>query len=97
MHFRAQHGKGLADGAVGRVEAAATRAVKTRQVIIQSAQEFYDFCVDKLNKNSSGTFAQKFFYIDNIDRNQPIEAVTMKSSSTWHSVRSCGVPYVMES
>ena len=40
---------------------------------------------------------QKFFYVDNINRNQPIEAVTTTGSKTWHSVRSCGVPYVVES
>ena len=71
--------------------------MKAQQVIIRSAQEFYSFCVDKLNKNTSGTFVQKFFYIHNIDRNQTIEAVTTKTSSTWFSVRSCGVPYVIES
>ena len=97
MYFGAQHGKGPADGAVGRVKAAATRAVKAQQVIIRTAEEFYNFCVNKLNKNLSGTFVQKFFYIDSINRNQPIEAVTTKSSSTWHSVRSCGFPYVVES
>ena len=97
MYFGAQHGKGPADGAVGRVTFAATRAVKAGQVIIRSAQEFYSFCVEKLNKNTSGTFVQKFFYIDNIDRTQTIEAVTTKTSSTWFSVRSCGAPYVIES
>ena len=71
--------------------------MKAQQVIIRTAEEFYNFCVDKLNKNLSGTFVQKFFYIDSIDRNQPIEVVTTKSSSTWHSVRSCGFPYVVES
>ena len=40
---------------------------------------------------------KSFFYVDNIDRNEPIQAVMTKSSSLWHSVRSCGVPYVVES
>ena len=66
MYFGARHGKGLADGAVGRVKAAATRAVKVRQVVIRSAEEFYSLCKEKLNKNTSGTFVQDFFYIDNI-------------------------------
>ena len=66
MYFGARHGKGPADGAVGRVKAAATRAVKSRQVVIRSAQEYYSFCKEKLNKNTSGTFVQDFFYIDNI-------------------------------
>ena len=96
MYFRARHGKGPADGAVGRVKAAATRAVKLRQVLIRSAQEFYNFCKEKLNKNTSGTFVQDFFYIDNIKRDERISAVTTKTSSTWFSVRSCGIPLVVE-
>ena len=32
MYFGARHGKGPADGAVGRVKAAATRAVKAQQL-----------------------------------------------------------------
>ena len=97
MYFGAQHGKGPADGAVSRVKAAAATAVKAQQVIIRSAEEFYDFYVQKLNKHSSGSFVQKNFYIHNIDRNEPIQAVMTKTSSLWHSVRSCGVPYVIES
>ena len=96
MYFGARHGKGPADGAVGRVKAAATRAVKARQVLIWSAREFYDFCKQKLNRNTAGTFIQNFFYIENINRDVPIVAVTTKSSSTWHSVRSFGIPLVVE-
>ena len=44
MYFGARHGKGPADGADGRVKAAATRAVKSWQVLIRSAEEFYTFC-----------------------------------------------------
>ena len=96
MYFGARHGKGPADGAVGRVKAAAARAVKSRQFLIRSAREFYNFCKEKLNKNTSGTFVQSFFYIEDIKRHEPIVAVTTKTSSTWHSVRSCGIPLVVE-
>ena len=96
MYFGARHGKGPADGAVGRVKAAATRAVKSRQVLIRSALEFYSFCKQKLNNNTSGKFVQEFFYVDTINRDEPITAVTTKSSSTWYSVRSCGIPLVLE-
>ena len=63
---QARHGKGPADGAVGRVKAAAARAVKSRQFLIRSAPEFYNFCKEKLNKNTSGTFVQSFFFIEDI-------------------------------
>ena len=96
MYFGARHGKGPADGAVGRVKAAAARAVKSRQFLIRSAREFYNFCKEKLNKNTSGTFVQSFFYIEDIKRHEPIVAVMTKTSSTWHSLRSCGIPLVVE-
>ena len=66
MYFGARHGKGPADGAVGRVKAAAARTVKSRQFLIRSAREFYNFCKEKLNKNTSGTFVQSFFFIKDI-------------------------------
>ena len=66
MYFGARHGKGPADGAVGRVKAAAARAVKSRQFLIRSAREFYNFCKENLNKNISGTFVQSFLFIEDI-------------------------------
>ena len=96
MYFGARHGKGPADGAVGRVKAAAARAVKSGQFLIRSAGEFYNFCKEKLNKNTSGTFVQSFFFIEDIKQDEPIAAVMTKTSSTWHSVRSCGIPLVVE-
>ena len=96
MYFGARHGKGPADGAVGRVKAAAARAVKLWQFLIRSAQEFYNFCKEKLNKNTIGTFVQSFFFIEDIKQDEPIAVVTTKTSSTWHSVQSCGIPLVVE-
>ena len=81
---------------MGRVKAAAARAVKLRQFLIRSAWKFYNFCKEKLNKHASGTFVQSFFYIENIKRDEPIVAETTKTSSTWHSVRYCGIPLVVE-
>ena len=48
MFFGARHGKGPADGAVGRVKHAAWRAIKSRQVVIKEAQDFYKFLCFKI-------------------------------------------------
>ena len=52
MFFSACHGKGPADGAVGRIKLAAKRAVKARQVVIENAQQFTEFCKLKFHNNS---------------------------------------------
>ena len=98
MFFGARHGKGPADGAVGRVKHAAWRAIKSRQVVINHAQGFFDFCVSKFAKNDDddGHFIQKFFYVDNIDRDIKITASTTKGSDSWFSVRSTGTELVLE-
>ena len=75
MYFGARHRKGPVDG-----------AVKSRQFLIRSAWEFYNFFNEKLNKHTSGTFVQSFFYIKDIKRDEPIVAEVTKTSSTWHSV-----------
>ena len=99
MFFGARHGKGPADGAVGRVKHAARRAIKSRQVVIKEAQDFYKFCVSKFEKNDDGHFIQKFFYVPSaeIDRvSKEITAETSKGSDSWYSVRSVGTQLVLE-
>ena len=98
MFFGARHGKGPADGAVGHVKHAAWRAIKSRQVVINHARGFFDFCVSKFAKNDDdgGHFIQKFFYVDNIDRDIDITASTTKGSDSWFSVRSTGTELVLE-
>ena len=63
MFFGARHGKGPADGAVCCVKHAAWRGIKSRQVIIRNAKDFFDFCVQKFgrNENNDSHFIQKYF------------------------------------
>ena len=99
MFFGARHGKGLADGVVGRAKYAAWRAIKSRQAIIRNAKEFFNFCVEKFarNDNNDRNFIQKFFYVDDIDRHSTeITAETTKGSDSWFSVRSTGTELVLE-
>ena len=99
MFFGARHGKGPADGAVGRVKYAAWRVIKSRQAIIRNAKEFFNFCVEKFarNDNNDRNFIQKFFYVDDIDRDSTeITAETTKGSDSWFSVCSTGTELVLE-
>lgn len=47
--FGSNHGKSLCDSCGGTVKNAATRAVLSGEHFIQSAQDMYDFCVNKLS------------------------------------------------
>ena len=83
---------------VGHVKHAAWRAIKSRQVVINHARGFFDFRVSKFAKNDDddGHFIQKFFYVDNIDRDIDITASTTKGSDSWFSIRSTGTELVLE-
>ena len=96
MFFGARHGKGPADGAVGRIKNAAMRAIKSRQVVLKNAFDFYKFCVSKF-KNTDGAFQQKFFFVGEINRKwKELTANTTHGSSSWSSVRSTGTDMVLE-
>ena len=104
MFFGARHGKGPADGVVGRVKMMVTRAVKCREVVIRNAEEFADFCKLKLANNSFDVdreyiqnFIQEIFYIDDIERDDDeILAVTTPNTRSYYGVRSTGNFMVLE-
>ena len=100
MYFGARHGKGPADGAVGRVKHTAWRAIKSRQVVIRNALEFFHFCESTSHKKE-GSFIQKFFYVAETDiesdrESIPIVADTSPGSNKWFSVRSTGTNLFLE-
>ena len=93
LFLGAHYGKGPADGVVGRIKAAARRAVKSRKAIIGNAEEFTNFCKEKVEKNtfkSEGEqhFIQEFFCVTNINRHEKIEAVTITHTQSLFSIHS---------
>lgn len=101
MFFGARHGKGPADGVVGRVKSAVHLAVKGRQVVIRNALEFVKYCAEKFAVNSYDSlkkqkFIQEFFYVDNIKREEEIVAVTSSHTRSFYSIRSTGKFCVIE-
>ena len=55
VYFETSHGKSKSDGLGGVVKCAATSEVNGRQVIIQNAQELFEFCCEKLTVENSQT------------------------------------------
>ena len=51
MFFGACHGKGPADGVVGRMKSAAKRDVKAQRAVIRNAFEFAQFCKQEFKHN----------------------------------------------
>lgn len=101
-YFGSRHGKGPADGAVGRAKQLATRAKKSRRVIIRNAFDFYTHLDAESRKHASKrqetdrVFKQKFFWVPNIERNNDIVAVTTKKTRKFYSIRSTGCRMVIE-
>ena len=102
MYFRAHHGKGPADGAVGRIKSAATRAVKGHQAVIHNARDFFEFCQKKFKHSHysperSQDFIQEFFFFEEIDQNeQDVVAVTSQKTRSFYSLRSTGEFCIVE-
>ena len=95
MFFGARHGKGLADGAVGRIKGATKKAVKSCQVIIWNAMDFWKFCTDKCSYNKYDKdspkpqyFIQEFFFVTDVEREEEIVAVTVPNTRSFCSIRS---------
>ena len=105
-YFGANHGKGPSDAATGRVKKALTQGRKSRKVELRTALEVYQFIKktfkryeedwQKKNGDKCRHFRQKVFFVTDIDRSDPIEAVTTKSSKQFSSIRSTGEDYIVE-
>ena len=103
MFFGACHGKGPADGVVGRIKGAAKRNVRCKKVIIKNAQDFAKYCMEKFSDNSYKVdsqvkqyFIQEFFYVTDIPREEEIVAVTAPHTRSFHSIQSTGKFCIIE-
>ena len=93
LFFGVHHGKVPVDGVVGRIKAAARRAMKSRKAIAGNAEEFTNFCKEKFERNAfkpegEQHFIQEFFCVTNIDRCKKIEAVTTAHTRSFFSLHS---------
>ena len=101
MFFGAHHGKGRADGVVGRMKGAAKRAVKACRAVIRNAWEFAQFCKEVFKQNKFDSlmnqpFNQEIFYVTDIEKDEEIKAVTASNTESFYSIRSTGNLLIIE-
>ena len=94
--FGKNHGKGLSDGAAGRVKQATKRNRKCGN-LITSALEFYEFLSEHFEKmqkirneklkGKCNHFKQDCFFITNINRTKELQGVTIKGTQSFFSIR----------
>ena len=105
-YFGSNHGKGPSDSATGRVKSAIVRARNARICELKNAQEVFEFLQHKFQqweerrtKQKPGKcihFFQKALFVTDIDRAEKIDAVTTTGSSNFSTVRSTGIPFIIE-
>ncbi len=90
-YFGARHGKSEADRAIGQLKQAIARDVKSRNVVIRNAEEFYTHCMQRKWKcQHCDTHCRKFFLVNDVDQSEKIEAVTTEGTLKLYQVRSTG-------
>ncbi|XP_069137185.1 uncharacterized protein [Argopecten irradians] len=90
-YFGSRHGKGPCDALGGVVKKAAELYVRSRQGIIQNAQDFYNFCKGNMTIDNTSQCEHKkrvFFFEERINRETTPELRTIKGTQQLHSVRS---------
>ena len=105
-YFGANHGKGPSDSATGRVKKALNLGRKSRSYELRNAQEDYSFLKSTFEKNAEKCkeenphkcehFKQKVFFVTDIDRSDPMVAVTTKTSKKFQTIRSTGNNFIVE-
>jgi hypothetical protein len=90
-YFGSRHGKGPSDGVSGVVKSAVRRAVISRRVTVNTAEEMFNYCKEQLTRNSCKGQKRTFFYVqhDEIVRNRPESEVKAALAGTrlLHSVK----------
>ncbi|XP_072046381.1 uncharacterized protein [Amphiura filiformis] len=108
-YFESSHGKSPADGQGAVIKRAATIAVTRREAQIRSAEEFYQFCQEKLTDVGQGVYPSRqreyadakrtFMFVksEDINHNRPERQVKpVVGTMTIHCVKASGPPYKIQ-
>ena len=94
LYFGSRHGKGPADGAIGRVKRAVSDAVRSRRAIVANSMDFFTFCSKNLETTESDKLHQMhFYYLEKgaIDRSQKSTGKTVPGTRLLHQVSTVEV------
>jgi hypothetical protein len=97
----AKHGKGDADGVIGRLSFIVDAQVRAGNMEIYNAKSMAEFCTKSLSmpccdEGQCQHYKRHFYYITDIAREDTTQAKTMEFTSLVHSIRNTGKPGYIE-
>ena len=107
-YFGANHGKGPSDAATGSVKKTLALGRKSRRYELRTALEVYNYLRHVFEQRAQEKeqlavatgkcvhYKQKVFYVTDIQRTDPIVAVTTKTSKRFSTIRSTGHDFIVE-
>lgn len=96
-YFGSEHGKSEGDGEIGAVSKMLERGVLGRKVILQNANDVYNFCSSRCELNNP--YSLRSFHLvkkGEIDRDRPYASVkTLSGTRKFHQVKNVNEPYAL--
>ena len=97
-YYGAKHGKSAADGIIGRLKMKIDQEVRSGTTL-ETTEQLYNYCINKLETQSTvgcQHYRRHYILINEIPRPERNEPVTVTETMKIHSVRSTGIPGVIE-
>lgn len=100
-YFGASHGKGEADGAIGRLSMTIDAVVRSGTAKLDNTKELVDFCKDHLTLGGHTEtmcchYHRHYFELSDIERDEDADIKGIKGTLGFHSVRNTSIPGVIE-
>ena len=100
-YFGAKHGKGVADGAIGRLQRDLSNATRSEQVDVMNAHDLFVFGSTRLANGEAVPGVchhsrRRFILQENTDRSFPLNTITLVGTTKLHCVRNTGLPGCLE-
>ena len=95
-YFGAKHGKGVADGAIGRLQRDLTNHTRSDQVEVMNAHDLFVYASTALTTPPPVPgvckHTRRHFFLVETDRSFALNAITYAGTQQLHCVRNTGVP-----
>ena len=100
-YFGASHGKGEADGAIGRLSMTIDAVVRSGQAKLDSCKKLVDYCQNHLTLggHTQGMcchYHRHYFEVSDIERVEDADIRGIRGTQKFHCVRNTGIPGVIE-
>ena len=100
-YFGASHGKGEADGAIGRLSMTIDSVVRSGTFEIGNCKDLIDYCCRHLtvgdhDRGMCCHYHRYYYEVSNIERNGDPDVRTVRGTRSFHSVRNTKIPGLIE-